>query len=154
MVILKGYVRSGEDSTEYEEVMVTSAAIIQGSRVTYTSSNGTFYTSADVTLDYVTCETSEHKTVDYSIPVFATFYDPEGVVSGALTQNTDITTYSGSSIITDNSKIFMSGVLIGRAFSMRSGVYDGYSGIIIANTVNTVRLAGGWVTSGGGGGWT
>lgn len=153
MVILKGYVRDAEASTEGGDVMVTSAAIIQGSAITYTSSNGTFYTSADVTLDYATCESDRYRTVDYSIPVFATSYDPEGVVSGSLTVN--VTTLSGVSIMTDNSKIFMSGAMIGRVLSMRSGVYDGYSGIILGNTANTVQIGGGWVTSGGGGGgWT
>jgi hypothetical protein len=149
MVILKGYVRSGEGSTEYVEAMVTSAAIIQGSAVVYSSSNGTFYTSANTTLDYVTCGSPRHKTVDYSVPVFATRYDPEGVVSGALTVNADITTYSGATVITDTSKSFMSGTLIGRVLEMRSGVYDGHTGAINQNTVNSVKLGGGWITSGG-----
>ena len=149
MVILRGYVRDAEASTDGGEVMVTSAAIIQGSAITYTSSNGTFYTSADVTLDYVTCEAARYRTVDYSVPVFATRYDPLGVISGSLTVNADTTTYSGATIITDTSKIFVSGSLVGRILEMRDGTYDGYTGAINQNTVHTVKLGGGWVTSSG-----
>jgi hypothetical protein len=152
MVILKGYVRSGEDSTEYEEAMLTSAAIIQGTRVTYTSSNGTFYTSADVLLDYVTCVTPVHKTVDYSIPVFATRYDPNGVISGSITKTIDTTTHPGHTFITDTSKIFLSGSLVNRILEMRSGVDDGKTAIIVGNNQNKIELGG---TSGGTGDvWT
>jgi len=140
MVILKGYVRDGEKSTEYADSVVTSASVIQGSRIAYTSSNGTFYTSADVTLDYVTCETSRHKTVDYSIPVFATRYDSEGVISGSVTQAIDTTTYPGYTVITDFSKAFLSGALVTRVLEMRSGVDDGLFAAIAGNTYNSVKL--------------
>jgi hypothetical protein len=149
MVILRGYVRSGEGSTEYDEAMITSAAIIQGSAIAYTSSNGTFYTSADVTLDYVTCESPGHKTVDYSIPAFATRYDPEGVISGSISKAIDTTTIPGHTIITDYSKTFLSGSLVNRFLEMRSGVDDGKTGVIAENTRNSIEVGG---TSGGGGG--
>jgi len=147
MVILRGIVRSGTASTEDADSYIANAAIIQLSSAVYTSSNGTFYTSA-LTLDVATCQAAEYATVQYSIPDFATIYDPAGVVSGALTVNADITTISGASIMTDTHKLFMSGALIGRALTMMDGVYDGFSGTVTANTQNTFTVGGGYVTSG------
>jgi len=151
MVILKGYVRDGEASSKYGEVMVTSAAIIQGSRIAYTSSNGTFYTSADVTLDFVTCESDRYRTVDYSIPVFATTYDPSGVISGNVT-SIDVSSHPGVTIIEDVGKIFIFDTLIGRILEMRSGIDDGKTAIILGNSQNDIELGGvsgttprGWV---------
>lgn len=155
MVILKGHVRSGRMSTEDDDSMIEGAAIIQGDAIVYTSSDGSFYTSADTTLNTLVCSADEHQTANYSIAVFATIYDPEGVISGALTRNADIVSMSGATIITDTGKLFMSGALIGRMLSMRSGVYDGFSGVIVNNTATTVQVGGEYVTSGytSGGGW-
>ena len=151
MVILKGYVRDAEASTEGGETMVTSAAIIQGSRVAYTSSNGTFYTSADVTMDYVTCEAARYRTVDYSVPVFSTRYDPLGVISGSISKAIDTTTHPGHTFITDTSKIFLSGALVNRILEMRSGVDDGQIAIIVGNNQNKIELDG--ASSPGGDAW-
>jgi hypothetical protein len=141
MVILKGYVRDGQASTEYDEAMVTSAAIVQGSRITYTSSNGTFYTSADVATNYVTCEAAEYRTVEYSIPVFATIYDPAGVISGSIT-SIDISSHVGITTIWDIHKLFLPGVLIDRVLTMMDGLDDGKTAIIMANTTNSFTLGG------------
>jgi hypothetical protein len=147
MVILKGYVRDGKSSTSSHEVMVSGAVISQGARATNVSSDGTFYTSADVTNNYAMCNASEYKEVNYSIPIYATIYDPEGVIAGSFTGNSDITT-SGYTTVIDTSKFFLSGALIGRVLSIRSGIYDGYSSTIVGNTYNTIRVGGGIGTGG------
>lgn len=152
MVILKGYVRDGMRSNEYEDVVISGAAVVQGIRVTYTSSDGTFYTSADTTMNYATCEATEYKTVDYSIPVFATRYDPSGVISGNITRAIDITTTSGQTYVWDDNKEFMSGTLENRILEMRSGTDDGLTAIIIGNTIHRIDLDG--VSGGVIGGWT
>jgi hypothetical protein len=139
MVILKGYVRDGQASTEYDESMVISSAIIQGSRIVYTSSNGTFYTSADTATNYVTCEAAGYKTVEYSIPVFATTYDPSGVISGSIT-SINLSSLAGTTVITDTHKLFLSGSLTGRVLTMMDGLDDGKSGEIIANTANIITV--------------
>ena len=143
MVILRGYVRDAEESSEYGEVMVSGATITQGTRVVLTSSNGTFYTSADTTLDYVTCEADRYRTVDYSIPVFATRYDPLGVISGTITRPIDITTHPGHTFIWDDGKLFLPNTLVGRVLEMRSGIDDGLTAEIAANTQNGIELGGG-----------
>jgi hypothetical protein len=142
MVILKGYVRDGQASTEYDESMVISSAIIQGSRVSYTSSNGTFYTSADTATNYATCEAAGYKTVEYSIPVFATIYDPSGVISGSITRALDTTTIPNHTIIWDDHKIFMSGSIVGRVLTMMDGVDDGLTAVVAGNTQNSIDLGG------------
>jgi hypothetical protein len=142
MVIFRGYVRDGYASNEYDESMVTSAAIIQGLRITYTSSNGTFYTSADVVLNYATCEASEHKTVEYSIPVFATTYDPLGVISGSVTRTIDTTTIPGHTLVWDDHKLYLSGSLTNRILTMMGGIDDGLTAIIAGNTQNSIDLGG------------
>lgn len=151
MVILKGYVRDGEFSNEYEEVMISGAAVIQGVRVTYTSSNGTFYTSADTTMNYATCQVGEHKTVDYSIPIFATRYDPSGVISGTITRPIDTTTIPGHTLIWDGTKEYMSGTLVDRVLEIRSGIDDGQTAIIVGNTTHQIELDG--VSGGYARGW-
>jgi len=148
MVILRGVVRSGTASTDDADSYIANAAIIQESSAVYTSTNGTFYTSA-LNLDVATCQATEYASVSYSIPDFATTYDPAGVISGSITQDANTST-SGVTIMTDTSKIFLSGSLTSRTLSMRSGVYDGFSGIITQNTQNTFRMGGAYVTSGGG----
>jgi len=139
MVILKGYVRDGQASTEYDESMVISSAIIQGSRIVYTSSNGTFYTSADTATNYVTCEAAGYKTVEYSIPVFATTYDPSGVISGSVT-SIDTSSHVGITTIWDVHKIFMSGSLTDRILTMMDGIDDGLTAIIMENDNNSIDL--------------
>jgi hypothetical protein len=146
MVILRGIVRSGTASTDDADSYIANAEIIQLSSVVYTSSNGTFYTSA-LTLDIATCQASEYGTVQYSIPDFATIYDPAGVISGAITQDANIS-ISGVTIMTDNNKIFLSGSLTSRTLSMRSGVFDGCSGVITSNTENTFRVGNAYSMSG------
>ena len=150
MVILKGIVRSGRASNEEEgDVPIAGAAIIQPGGVVYTSSNGTFFTSA-LTLDFVTCTAGEYRTADYSIPDFATTYDPAGVISGSVT-NVDTSSYIGITIFWDNNKIFIQDALIGRSIEMRSGIDDGLAAIIVGNTQNSLTLGG---TSGAStGGW-
>jgi len=153
MVILKGVVRSGRASNANEgDVPVAGAAIIQPGGTVYTSSNGTFYTSA-LTLDIVTCTANEYRTVDYSIPDFATTYDPSGVISGSLTRNIDTTSYPGLTMMWDDNKIFMDGVLTGRIIEMRSGVDDGKTGIIANNTQNGILVGGTSGSTPGGYSW-
>lgn len=151
MVILRGYVRDGKLSNEYEDVVISGAAVIQGVRVTYTSSDGSFYTSADTTMNYATCEATEYKTVNYSIPVFATRYDPSGVISGTITRPIDTTTTPGHTYIWDGTKEYIPGTLINRVLEMRYGTDDGKSAIIVGNTVHQIELDGSGGTSGG---WT
>jgi hypothetical protein len=139
MVILRGIVRDGEGSTETADFPITSAAIIQGSRVTYTSSNGTFFTSADTTFSYAICQATGHKDASYSVPIFSTRYDPLGVLSGSIT-SINTTSIPGSTVITDYNKIFLSGILVNRVLEMRNGIDDGKFATIDANTNNQITL--------------
>ena len=150
MVILKGYVRDGQASTEYDEAMISGAAIIQKTRVTYTSSNGTFYTSADTTTNYATCEAAGYKTVEYSIPVFATTYDPSGVISGSVT-SIDTSSHVSITTIWDTNKIYISETLTGRVLIMMDGLDDGKTAVIITNTANSIDLGG--ISGGNPTGW-
>jgi len=151
MVILRGVVRSGTASTEDADSYIANAAIIQESSAVYTSTNGTFYTSA-INLDVATCQATEYASVQYSIPDFATRYDPDGVISGSITRAIDTATVSGQTIMWDDSKIFLSDSLVGRVLEMRSGVDDGKTGVIVKNMQNSIYLGG---TSGvTPGGWT
>ncbi|HPE06138.1 MAG TPA: sialidase family protein [Smithellaceae bacterium] len=147
MVILRGLVRDAQGSTDTVNETLSGAIIVQGASgdtafgVCYTSSNGTFYTSA-INLDVLTCIVGRRQTSDFSIEDFATEYDPSGVVSGALTANGDTTTIPGNTIITDTHKVFEVNSLAGRILEMRSGVDDGKTGVIGANTVNTITVGG------------
>ena len=148
MVILRGIVRSGRDSTEDADSPIANAAIVQLSSAVYTSTNGTFYTSA-LTLDIATCQATEFETVQYSIPDFSTTYDPNGVISGSFTRTIDTVSIPGKTIVWDDNKIFLSGSLIGRVLEMRNGIDDGKTAVIEANTQNSMRLGsgsnpGGW----------
>jgi hypothetical protein len=147
MVILRGLVRDAQGSTDTVNETLSGAIIVQGASgdtafgVCYTSSNGTFYTSA-INLDVLTCIVGRRQTSDFSIEDFATEYDPAGVISGALTANGDTTTSPGNTIITDTHKVFEVNSLAGRILEMRSGVDDGKTGVIGANTVNTITVGG------------
>jgi hypothetical protein len=148
MVILRGIVRSGRDSTESEDVYLASAMVVQVSSAVYTSSNGTFYTSA-INLDTVTCIAEEHQIVTYSIPDFATTYDPAGVISGSATL-VDTSSYTDFVRLWDTSKVFVPGTLAGRLLEMRSGIDDGKTAYVKSNDANSVLLGGasGFITSG------
>jgi len=141
VVILRGIVRSGTASTEDADSYIANAAIIQESSAVYTSTNGTFYTSA-INLDVVTCEATEYGIVQYSIPDFATTYDPTGVVSGSFTRNIDISSTLTKTVVWDDNKIFISGSLIGRILEMRSGIDDTKTAIIDGNTQYSIILGG------------
>ncbi len=141
MVILRGVVRSGTASTDDADSYIANAAIVQESSAVYTSTNGTFYTSA-LTLDVATCQATEYASVSYSIPDFATTYDPAGVISGSLTLGVDTSSDPGRTMIWDTDKIFMSGTLTGRILEMRSGIDDSLTAIIDGNTQNSINLGG------------
>jgi len=140
MVILRGIVRSGTQSTEDGDSYITTAEIVQLSSSVFTSSNGTFYTSA-LTLDIATCKAPEYATVTYSIPDFATIYDPSGVISGSIT-SIDTSSHVGVTIIHDTNKIFVIDSLVGRILTMMTGIDDGKTASIISNSKNSIDLGG------------
>ena len=151
MVILQGEVRDGSqtvllNSGFTRDAGIYNAELFQGSgwAPVYTTASGGFHTSANTTLNLVTVISSGYEIQSISIPVYATKYDPSGVVSGSLTVNPSNTGASGAYIttITDTSKIFVAGSLSGRVLTMQNGVADGQQGVILGNTVNTVQVGG------------
>ena len=143
MVILEGNVINAKKTNKYRTVYVNGATLTQGSGwVVTTNNSGYFYTSANTQLDELSMQASGFVDVTISIPVFATMYDPQGVISGTLTANANVTAISGSSILTDTGKIFIPNSLVGRTVTMMNGVDDGLTGIIFGNTVNTMEVGG------------
>jgi len=141
MVILRGIVRNAiKSSDDGGDVPVAGAVIIQLSSAVYTSTNGTFYTSA-LTLDVATCQASKYETVQYSIPDFATTYDPKGVISGSVT-SIDTSSVAGVTTIWDTNKIYIADTLSGRTLTMMDGIDDGITAIIKNNTNNSINLGG------------
>lgn len=152
MVKLIGNVIDAKKSNAYHTVYVSGALLSQGSGwEVLTDGSGSFYTSANVHLDQLTMTASGYSQVTISIPVFATKYDGSVVMSGSLTH--DVGLSNGYSYITDAVKIFIPNTMSGRVLTMQNGIDDGKVGIIVGNTVNTIKVGG---ASGGGGaaGWT
>ena len=151
MVILEGHVIDAKKSTSTHTVYIQGGVLSQGSGwgLVSTDSSGHFYTSANTNVNSITMKTSGFSEIVISVSVFSTHYDGRVVISGALTANADATTYSGKSILTDTGKLFMPGSLYGRTLTMQDGVCDGYEGIIENNTVNTIKVGGGWVVVSG-----
>ena len=152
MVILAGNVRDGSQTFFISgnpatvDFNITSAALFQGSGWTpvYTNASGGFYTSANTALDQLTVIASGYGIQTISIPVYATKYDPKGVISGSLTSPPSNAGSSGAYVttITDTTKIFITNSLSGRVITMQTGVADGKQGVILGNTVNAIRVGG------------
>jgi Kelch motif len=150
MVILNGNVRDGKKSTSSRDVYISGAVLTQGSGWSVTTNeSGFFYTSANTKLDLLSINANGYKDVTLSIPIFATHYDGNTVISGALTQ--DISVVSGYAYLIDTGKLFVPDVMSGRILTMMGGIDDGKTAIIEGNTVNMLQLGG---VSGGGGGVT
>ena len=146
MVILAGNVRDGTQTSVTPsgstDSNIPNAELFQGSgwAPVYTNASGGFYTSANVSLDQLTVIASGYGVQTISIPVYATFYDARGVVSGSLTQPEVVNGYFAT--ITDATKIFIPNSLTGRILTMMNGVDDGDTAVIAANTANTITLGG------------
>ena len=150
MVLVRGHVRDGRGSTNTDNKLIPGVVVTQGSGwSTTTDGSGYFSTSANIELHEVTFDATGYQKSTITIPVFSTAYDEEGVISGSITKDSENAAVSGYIVVTDGSKVFYSGAMVGRTFCMRNGVYDGYSGEITENTMNTVTVAGYWYESGG-----
>ena len=141
MVVLRGNVIDAKKTNAYRVSYVQGAVVSQGSGWSVvTDTSGSFYTSANTTLDQLTMNSSGYNPVTIDIPVFSTHYDGNVVISGSLTSSEVVSGYFAT--IVDTGKIFIPGALSGRILTMMNGLDDGDTAVIAGNTVNTITIGG------------